>query len=57
MYMCITDGHTAAYPTLVKEPPQLSLTSLAPIMSIILQIVIQMAAQVFALENIQEQPW
>jgi hypothetical protein len=56
-YVNILDGRTEAYPKLVKEPPQLRLTSPAPIMSLILQTLIQIAAQVFCFLNVQQQPW
>lgn len=55
--LSVTYGRTEAYPKLVKEPPQLRLTSPAPIMSLVLQMAIQIAAQVFCFYNIQQQPW
>ncbi|XP_053378783.1 polyamine-transporting ATPase 13A3-like isoform X2 [Mercenaria mercenaria] len=55
--LSVTYGRTEAYPKLVKEPPQLRLTSPAPIMSLILQMLIQIAAQVFCFYNVQQQPW
>ncbi|XP_052213328.1 polyamine-transporting ATPase 13A3-like isoform X2 [Dreissena polymorpha] len=55
--LSVTYGRTEAYPTLVRDPPQLSLTSPAPILSIILQMVIQISAQVFIFFHVQQQPW
>ncbi|XP_052821050.1 polyamine-transporting ATPase 13A3-like isoform X2 [Mya arenaria] len=55
--LSVTYGRTEAYPSLVKEPPQLSLTSFSPICSIILQMAVQISAQVFSFLYIQKQPW
>ncbi|KAK3592581.1 hypothetical protein CHS0354_018848 [Potamilus streckersoni] len=55
--LSVTFGRTKAYPSLAKDPPPLSLTSPAPILSLILQMGIQIAAQVFCFQNIKQQPW
>ncbi|KAL4221280.1 hypothetical protein ACF0H5_019543 [Mactra antiquata] len=55
--LSVTYGRTEAHPKIAKEPPQLSLTSLAPILSLVLQMAIQIASQVFCFLNVQQQPW
>ncbi|XP_056009039.1 polyamine-transporting ATPase 13A3-like isoform X2 [Ostrea edulis] len=55
--LSITFGRTDPYPELAKEPPPISLTSIFPIMSLVLQMLIQTAAQTFCFLHIKSQPW
>ena len=54
---CSTVGHTEAYSKLAPRCPQVSLLSLVPIVSIVLQISINFLVQLFVWFNIQTQPW
>lgn len=53
----ITVGYTNAYDKLSKDPPLVSLFSVAPVLSILLHMLIQTTAQVFCYFNVQDQPW
>nr|XP_034336554.1 probable cation-transporting ATPase 13A3 isoform X2 [Crassostrea gigas] len=55
--LSITFGRTHPYPELAKEPPPISLTNIFPIMSLVLQMIIQAAAQTFCFLHIKAQPW
>ncbi|XP_021372586.1 probable cation-transporting ATPase 13A3 isoform X2 [Mizuhopecten yessoensis] len=55
--LSITFGRTEAHPKLAKEPPPFSLTSVLPILSLVIQISIQMSVQVFCFYHVQTQPW
>ncbi|XP_056003243.1 polyamine-transporting ATPase 13A3-like isoform X2 [Ostrea edulis] len=55
--LSVTFGYTNAYDSLSKDPPLVSLFSVAPVLSILLHMGIQTAAQVFCYFNVQDQPW
>lgn len=55
--LSVTFGYTNAYDKLSKDPPLVSLFSVAPVLSILLHMLIQTAAQVFCYFNVQDQPW
>ncbi|KAK3104814.1 hypothetical protein FSP39_010866 [Pinctada imbricata] len=55
--LSITFGRADPYPELAKEPPPVSLTSFFPILSLILQMGIQIAAQMICFLDIQRQDW
>lgn len=50
-------GRTAAYSELVKQPPPSSLISLTPLASLVSQMIIIIAFQVYAFVFVQQQPW
>ncbi|KAL5013798.1 hypothetical protein ScPMuIL_008068 [Solemya velum] len=54
--LSITFGRNEAYPELVKEPPPVSLTSFWSVLSLIVQVSIQIAAQVLCYLNVKQQP-
>ncbi len=57
-YSCLFPvSYTGPYPELVPEPPPVSLLSLRPILSVILQLVIIMGFQVLAWFLVMAQPW
>ncbi|XP_059164770.1 polyamine-transporting ATPase 13A3-like isoform X2 [Physella acuta] len=53
----ITFSRTAPYDELVRERPLVSLLSLSPIMGIVSQMLLVIAAQTFMYFYIKEQPW
>ncbi|BFZ23540.1 hypothetical protein BsWGS_26579 [Bradybaena similaris] len=53
----ITFSRTGPYEELVRERPMVSLISPGPILSIVTQILVVIAAQVFMYFHVQEQPW
>ncbi|XP_062618648.1 polyamine-transporting ATPase 13A3-like [Saccostrea cucullata] len=55
--LSVTFGYTNAYDQLSKDPPLVSLFSVSPVLSIILHMVVQTAAQVFCYFHVMEQPW
>ncbi|XP_061189779.1 polyamine-transporting ATPase 13A3-like [Saccostrea echinata] len=55
--LSVTFGYTNAYDKLSKDPPLVSLFSVSPVLSIILHMVVQTAAQVFCYFHVMEQPW
>ncbi|XP_076085924.1 polyamine-transporting ATPase 13A3-like isoform X2 [Mytilus galloprovincialis] len=55
--LSITFGRTDAYPELSKDPPAFSLTSLLPITSIVLHMIIQVTVQIFSFVHVRQQPW
>ncbi|XP_062591855.1 polyamine-transporting ATPase 13A3-like [Saccostrea cucullata] len=55
--LSITFGRTEPYPELAKEPPPISLTNIFPIMSLVLQMIIQASVQAFFFLHIKSQPW
>ena len=50
-------GYTSAFPFLVPEPPPISLLAPLPILSLILQMVINLPVQLFIWLFITKQPW
>ncbi|XP_074655919.1 polyamine-transporting ATPase 13A3-like [Tubulanus polymorphus] len=55
--LSITFGRTAAYPFLSREPPLVSLFSSAPIISLIIQVSVQLLFQVITYYFVLAQPW
>ena len=55
--VCVAVGFTAAYEDMVPKAPQISLLSLAPILSILLQMLINISVQLVVWFNVQNQPW
>ncbi|XP_048250057.1 polyamine-transporting ATPase 13A3-like isoform X2 [Haliotis rufescens] len=55
--LSITFGRTGPCEELVKELPPFSLIAAAPIMSILAQIAIQLATQVYCFLHVLRQPW
>ncbi|KAL3862275.1 hypothetical protein ACJMK2_008256, partial [Sinanodonta woodiana] len=55
--LSITFGWTGPYHKLVKEPPLVSLTTLSPILSLVLHMFIQTGIQIFYFFTVQQQPW
>ncbi|XP_022343828.2 polyamine-transporting ATPase 13A3-like isoform X2 [Crassostrea virginica] len=55
--LSITFGRTHPYPELAKEPPPISLTNIFPIMSLVLQMIIQASVQTFCYLHIKSQSW
>ncbi|KAL5013799.1 hypothetical protein ScPMuIL_008069 [Solemya velum] len=55
--LAITFGRSPAYHLLDKELPVVSLVTLGPILSLLLQMVIQIGVQVGAFFYVQQQPW
>ncbi|BFZ22994.1 hypothetical protein BsWGS_26032 [Bradybaena similaris] len=53
----VTFSRTAPYDELVKQRPLVSLVSPGPILSIITQMMLVVAAQTFMFFNVKEQPW
>ncbi|KAH3786203.1 hypothetical protein DPMN_164306 [Dreissena polymorpha] len=58
MTVCLwTVGRTLAYGKLHKVAPLVKLTSVAPVLSLILHIIIMLAVQVFFLFYIKQTSW
>ncbi|XP_064642125.1 polyamine-transporting ATPase 13A3-like isoform X2 [Lineus longissimus] len=55
--LSITFGRTGAYPILVKEPPNVKLASIGPIISILVQTIIIGIVQFEAFFMVRQQPW
>lgn len=55
--LSVTFGRTAAYHKLSKQPPLISLTSVAPILSLVLQMAVMLAVQIFWYFFIQQASW
>jgi hypothetical protein len=49
--------YTEAYPLLHRRPPKISLLALTPILSILLTLLINVAAQVTVFVWVTKQPW
>ena len=55
--LSITFGRTGAYKRLVKDPPPSSLMAFVPIFSLVMHLIIVIAAQVTAFLLVQRQPY
>jgi len=55
--VCEIVCYTAAYPELVPRPPRVSLLAISPILSIVCQLLVNMAFQLFAWTYTRQQPW
>lgn len=53
----ITFGRTDAYPEITKDVPDVSLISVTPILSLVIQIAIQAGVQIFCFLNVYKQVW
>lgn len=56
-YLYFLVGYTEAYPILVAKFPQVSLLSIVPVLSIVVQITINFLIQLFVFFAVQSEPW